>query len=102
MRGISNLSDEKWRSHLSEGSSESDQETRADEHAEILSAGLENGTQENDNRAEHDTTLAADSVCNIWSKRNGAEGTNRLDSIEETKLFIGWVVEVLLRRALSQ
>lgn len=93
---VGNLSDQERRSHLCEGSAETDQETRADEHAEILSACLEDSSEQHDGGTEDDTRLAAQTVRDVGSKWDGAEGTNGLDGVEETKVLCRGVSEVLL------
>lgn len=95
MGWVGNLSDQKRRGHLSEGSAETDQETRANEHAKILSGSLEDSTNQDDDCSDEDTRLAAQTVRDIGGKRDGAEGTNGLDGVEETKVLCRGVVEVL-------
>lgn len=75
--------------------SETDEETRSNEHTKVLSGGLENSTNENNGCTEENTGFAAKTVSNIWSNWDGAEGTNRLDGIEKTKILVRRITEIL-------
>lgn len=94
MGWVGNLGDEKRRSHLCKGGTETDEETRADEHAEVLSGGLEDGTNQDDGGTKNDTSLATETVRDVRSNGDSAESTNGLDGVEETEILWFWVTKV--------
>lgn len=95
LSGVGNFTDQEGRGHLGERSTETDEETGADKHAEVLRASLENGTNQDDDRAENNTSFAAKDIGYIRSQGDTAQGTNGLDGVEETQVLGRGVVEVL-------
>jgi hypothetical protein len=87
MGWVGDLGDKKRGSHLGEGCTETDEETSTDEHAEVLGGGLEDGTDQDDGSTEDDTSFAAETVSDVGGQRDGAEGTNGLNGVEETEIF---------------
>lgn len=99
MGRVGNLRDQKRRGHLSESGTETDQETSADEHAEILSGSLKDSSEQDDGGSDDDTSLAAQDIGNIGGHRNSTEGTNRLNGVEKTEIFVRRFIEILKRES---
>lgn len=93
---VGDLGDEERRGHLCEGGTETDKETRADEHAEVLGGSLEDSTNHDNSGTEEDTGLASESISDIGRQRDGDEGTDGLNGIEQTEILGFGVVEVSL------
>jgi hypothetical protein len=93
--GVGDLRDEERGSHLGKSSSETDEETRSNEHAEVLGAGLQDGTNQYDGSPDNNTGLTSKTVGDIGSKGNSTESTNGLDGVEETEVSCSGVTEVL-------
>jgi hypothetical protein len=87
MGWVGNLCDQKRRSQLSKTGTETDAETGTNEHAKVLGAGLEDSSDQDDESTEEDTSLAAESIGDVGRKGNSAEGTDRLNGIEETEVL---------------
>lgn len=79
---VGDLGDEKRGSHLCEGGTETDEETRSNEHAEVLGGGLEDSTNQDDSSTEDNASFAAETVSDIRGQRDGAEGTDGLNGVE--------------------
>jgi hypothetical protein len=94
---VGDFRDQEWGGHLGKGGTETDAETGADEHAEVLSSGLEDSSDQDDERTDDDTPFATETVSDVGSHWDGAESTNGLDGVEETQVLWCWVSEVLLR-----
>jgi hypothetical protein len=55
------------------GGAKADEETRADEHAQVLGSGLDDGGDEDERAAKEDTSLATVDVGNVRRKRRSCE-----------------------------
>jgi hypothetical protein len=95
MGRIGNFTDQERGGHLSERSTETDEETGADEHAEVLRAGLEGGTDQDNRSTDHDTIPAAKDIGHIWSQGDTAQRTDGLNGVEETQVLGAGISKVL-------
>ena len=88
MLWVHQLSEKKWRSTMSNSDTETDEEAGGDEHAEVDTDGLEDDSAQHDETADHDTDAATEDIGDVWDDREGDDGANWKDGVEETTL--GW------------
>jgi hypothetical protein len=69
--GVSQLSNEKWSSSVSNGNTESDEESGGDEHLNVDTDRLENDTTNHDNTTSDDTYSTTKDIGNIWGDWEG-------------------------------
>ena len=69
---------------MSNGDTESQEETRGNEHLEVDGDGLQNDSGYHDDAADDDSPASSKSVRNVWNDGQGDERTNGHDGSEKT------------------
>ena len=69
---------------MSNGNTETEEETGGNEHLKIHRRALENDSEDHDDRANKDTPAATQAVGNVGSNRQSEQGTEKHDSREKT------------------
>lgn len=98
MLWVHQLSKKKWRSTVSNGDTETDEEAGGNEHAEVDTDGLEDDSAQHYKTADHDTDTATEDIGDIRDDRKGDDGSDWEDGVEETALGWRWCRELLLPR----
>lgn len=93
---MAQLSKEQWGRGLGNGTTEPNEETGSNEHAERGGCGLKGNTHHHEEDTSADGKTTTETIRNAWGERKTANGTNTHDSIEQPEETTTGVVEVIL------
>jgi hypothetical protein len=91
---MADFSEQQRRRKLSQGVAETHEETSTHEVVQVLSRSLNGGAYKHNETSTNDCPLSSESVGDEWSHRKRGNGTDRVESSQETKSRLLRVIEV--------
>lgn len=93
MLRMGNLSEESWRTDLSHGVTETENETTGKVSLPVVSDSGDDTTDNHDNTADSDWDSTTEPICDVWNNEERSNGTKIVSVVHETQSGTSWVVE---------
>lgn len=84
MLGVNKLGDEQGRGTMGNGNTETDEESRGDEHLDVNTNRLQNDTENHNNTTDSDTGATTKTIGNIGSDSESNNRTDRHHGVQQT------------------